>query len=117
MSIHRAIGIDLGTTNSAMAYMPRGEPKIILNGRGRPLTPSAVSVRRGELLVGQSAKNRAYDPNTILSIKRFIGLPFDLVREETLTCYQGIKGAGCGECPACKLRNRGLHSYLADRKL
>ena len=41
---------------------------------------------------------------------------FNLVREETVTCYQGIKGAGCGECPACELRNRGLQSYLAERK-
>ena len=37
---------------------------------------------------------------------------FDLVRNETLTCYNGIKGDGCGECPACKLRRRGLETYL-----
>jgi 7-cyano-7-deazaguanine synthase len=40
---------------------------------------------------------------------------FDLVRDETLTCYNGILGAGCGECPACKLRNRGLQEYLQER--
>ncbi len=39
---------------------------------------------------------------------------FDLVNNETLTCYNGIMGQGCGECPACKLRNRGLKAYLAE---
>ena len=37
----------------------------------------------------------------------------DLVRNETLTCYNGIQGDGCGHCPSCKLRNDGLHKYLA----
>ena len=41
---------------------------------------------------------------------------FDIVRNETLTCYNGIKGDGCGECPACKLRRRGLETYLKIRK-
>lgn len=41
---------------------------------------------------------------------------FDLVREETLTCYNGIKGDGCGHCPACKLRREGLEAYLRHRK-
>ncbi|WP_079707901.1 7-cyano-7-deazaguanine synthase QueC [Paraliobacillus ryukyuensis] len=40
---------------------------------------------------------------------------FEFVREETLTCYNGIKGDGCGECPACKLRKRGLEQYLTKR--
>lgn len=40
---------------------------------------------------------------------------FDFVRERTLTCYNGIKADGCGECPACKLRSQGLHAYLAER--
>lgn len=42
---------------------------------------------------------------------------FDLVREETLTCYNGIKGDGCGHCPACKLRKAGLDAYLEHREL
>lgn len=42
---------------------------------------------------------------------------FDLVRNETLTCYNGIIADGCGHCPACKLRNKGLQEYLAERKL
>ncbi|MFD1708966.1 7-cyano-7-deazaguanine synthase QueC [Siminovitchia sediminis] len=40
----------------------------------------------------------------------------DYVREKTLTCYEGVKGDGCGECPACKLRRRGLEKYLASQK-
>lgn len=40
---------------------------------------------------------------------------FDLVRNETLTCYNGIPGAGCGHCPACRLRNEGLKKYLEGR--
>ena len=40
---------------------------------------------------------------------------FDLVRNETLTCYNGIKGDGCGECPSCRLRRRGLEQYLQQR--
>lgn len=41
---------------------------------------------------------------------------FDFVREKTLTCYNGIIADGCGECPACKLRQKGLEDYLFDRK-
>jgi len=41
---------------------------------------------------------------------------FDFVREKTLTCYNGIVADGCGECPACKLRKKGLDDYLAGRK-
>ncbi|WP_138416055.1 7-cyano-7-deazaguanine synthase QueC [Aquibacillus sediminis] len=41
---------------------------------------------------------------------------FDYVREHTLTCYHGVRGSGCGECPACKLRQNGLETYLEQRK-
>lgn len=41
---------------------------------------------------------------------------FDLVRSETVTCYNGIPGDGCGDCPACRLRKRGLELYLAEKK-
>ncbi len=40
---------------------------------------------------------------------------FDLVKDQTITCYHGIIGAGCGECPSCKLRNRGLVNYLKSK--
>ena len=72
----RAIGIDFGTCNSAMAYMHRGEPRVILNQESMDVTPSAVSLgRRGELLVGRAARNRApLEPdNTTLSITRTMG--------------------------------------------
>ena len=42
---------------------------------------------------------------------------FDIVRERTLTCYNGVVGDGCGHCPACKLRRRGLEEYLKEREL
>ena len=41
---------------------------------------------------------------------------FDLIREETLTCYNGVIGSGCGECPSCKLRQRGLEHYMKRRE-
>ena len=41
---------------------------------------------------------------------------FDLVRTRTVTCYNGIAGDGCGECPACRLRRRGLEEYLERKK-
>ncbi|GGC88584.1 7-cyano-7-deazaguanine synthase [Thalassobacillus devorans] len=41
---------------------------------------------------------------------------FDFVRHHTLTCYNGVIGSGCGECPACKLRNQGLENYLQQRE-
>lgn len=42
---------------------------------------------------------------------------FDIIRQETLTCYNGVKGDGCGDCPACRLRRKGMDAYLAERKL
>lgn len=41
---------------------------------------------------------------------------FDMIRHDTLTCYNGIKGEGCGECPACKLRKKGLEEYITHRR-
>ena len=41
---------------------------------------------------------------------------FDIVRNETLTCYNGIVGDGCGHCPACKLRRHGLEQFLSTKK-
>ena len=40
---------------------------------------------------------------------------FELIRDQTITCYQGVRGEGCGNCPSCKLRNRGLLKYLENR--
>jgi molecular chaperone DnaK len=75
----RVIGIDLGTTNSAMAVMEGGEPTIIPNAEGGRITPSVVAfTKTGERLVGQVAKRQAITnpENTIYSIKRFMGRRF-----------------------------------------
>ena len=75
----RVIGIDLGTTNSAMAVMEGGEPTIIPNAEGGRITPSVVAfTKSGERLVGQVAKRQAITnpENTIYSIKRFMGRRF-----------------------------------------
>jgi molecular chaperone DnaK len=72
----KIIGIDLGTTNSAMAYMSGGKPNIIANAQGGRLTPSIVAVDdKGEILVGTPAKNQAVTnpEGTIYSVKRLIG--------------------------------------------
>ncbi len=76
----KVIGIDLGTTNSAVAVMEAGEPVIISNAEGGRVTPSMVAVSKGgERLVGQVAKRQAVtNPNnTIFSIKRLMGRKFD----------------------------------------
>ncbi|WP_455498920.1 7-cyano-7-deazaguanine synthase QueC [Coprobacter sp.] len=54
------------------------------------------------------------DKESVWALSDELGV-FDLVRNETLTCYNGIPADGCGECPACKLRKRGLDLYLAHR--
>jgi len=75
----KVIGIDLGTTNSAVAYMEGGEPTIIPNAEGGRITPSVVAfTKSGERLVGQVAKRQAITnpENTIYSIKRFMGRRF-----------------------------------------
>ncbi len=76
----KIIGIDLGTTNSVVAIMEGGEPKVIANEEGARTTPSVVGYTKdGEILVGQSAKRQAITnpENTIFSAKRFIGHRFD----------------------------------------
>jgi len=76
----KILGIDLGTTNSAMAIVSGGEPKIIENSEGGRTTPSIIALSKtGERLVGQIAKRQAVTnpKNTIYQIKRFIGHTFD----------------------------------------
>ncbi len=84
----KVIGIDLGTTNSVVAIMEGGEPKVIINEEGSRLTPSVVAFTKdGEILVGQTAKRQAITnpENTIFSIKRFMGRRFSEVQEEIKT--------------------------------
>jgi molecular chaperone DnaK len=81
----KIIGIDLGTTNSVVAVMEGGEPKVIPNEEGGRTTPSVVGfTKTGERLVGQVAKRQAITnpENTVYSIKRFMGRRFDEVSEE-----------------------------------
>ncbi|WP_137601127.1 molecular chaperone DnaK [Paucilactobacillus nenjiangensis] len=74
MASNKIIGIDLGTTNSAVAVMEGNEPKIITNPEGSRTTPSVVSFKDGETQVGEVAKRQAItNPNTIVSIKSHMG--------------------------------------------
>jgi molecular chaperone DnaK len=92
----KIIGIDLGTTNSVVAVMEGGQPKVIINEEGSRLTPSVVAfTKEGEILVGQAAKRQAITnpENTVYSIKRFVGRRFDEVSEEMkMVPYKVIKG-------------------------
>ncbi len=81
----KIIGIDLGTTNSCVAVMEGGEPKVIPNEEGGRTTPSVVAfTKNGERLVGQVAKRQAITnpENTIYSIKRFMGRRYNEVNDE-----------------------------------
>jgi molecular chaperone DnaK len=81
----KIIGIDLGTTNSVVAVMEGGEPKVIANEEGGRTTPSVVAfTKSGERLVGQVAKRQAITnpENTIYSIKRFMGRRYEEVNDE-----------------------------------
>jgi molecular chaperone DnaK len=96
----KIIGIDLGTTNSAMAVMEGGQPTIIANAEGGRTTPSMVAVSKsGERLVGQVAKRQAVinDDNTIYSVNRLIGRNFEdseVQRDIKLMPYQIVKANG-----------------------
>jgi molecular chaperone DnaK len=82
----KIIGIDLGTTNSCVAIMEGGEPKVIANEEGARTTPSVVAwAKDGEILVGQVARRQAVTnpKNTVYSAKRFIGRRFTEVGSET----------------------------------
>jgi molecular chaperone DnaK len=81
----KIIGIDLGTTNSCVAIMEGGEPKVIANEEGARTTPSVVAYTKdGEILVGQPARRQAITnpENTIFSAKRFIGHRFNEIKDE-----------------------------------
>src|SRR5204863_8960210 len=92
----RIIGIDLGTTNSVVAIMEGGEPRVIVNSEGHRLTPSVVAfTESGERLVGQAAKRQAVTnaKNTVYSIKRFMGRRHsEVASEEKLVPYKIVGG-------------------------
>ena len=93
----KIIGIDLGTTNSAFAYMVAGKPEVITNAEGDRTTPSVVAVtKKGERLVGKIAqRQRVTNPkNTIYGIKRLIGRKFDdkeVQRDIEISPYKIVK--------------------------
>ncbi len=94
----KILGIDLGTTNSAMAVFEGGEPSIIVNAEGDRTTPSVVGFRAdGDRIVGKAAKNQAVTnpTNTVFSIKRFMGRRYDEVGSEIKTVPYKVK-AGTG---------------------
>jgi molecular chaperone DnaK len=92
----KVIGIDLGTTNSAMSVLEGGEPTIIINAEGDRTTPSVVGFRKdGERVAGKAAKNQAVTnpENTVKSIKRFVGRKFEETESERKTvAYKVVKG-------------------------
>ena len=91
---NKILGIDLGTTNSAMAVLEGGEPTIIVNAEGDRTTPSVVSFQPdGERLVGKAAKNRAVTnpQNTVFSVKRFMGRKYGEVASELKTVPYTVK--------------------------
>ena len=94
----KILGIDLGTTNSAMAVLEGGKPTIIVNAEGDRTTPSVVGFRAdGDRIVGKAAKNQAVTnpTNTVFSIKRFMGRRYDEVGSEIKTVPYKVK-AGTG---------------------
>src|SRR5512137_2276009 len=92
----KIIGIDLGTTNSVVAIMEGGQPKVLVNDSGLRLTASVVGFTdKGERLVGQRAKNQQVTnpKNTIFSIKRFMGRRHNEVsQEEKMVPYEIVGG-------------------------
>lgn len=92
----KVIGIDLGTTNSAMAVIEGGEPSVIPNAEGGRTTPSVVAFTKdGQRLVGAPARRQQVTnpENTVFSIKRFMGRKFDEVSEEMkIVPYEVVKG-------------------------
>jgi len=95
----KVIGIDLGTTNSCVAVMEGGKPKVIENSEGARTTPSVVAFTKdGERLVGQPAKRQAVTnpDNTVFAVKRLIGRRFDdpITKKDTeLVPYKIVKGS------------------------
>ena len=93
----KVIGIDLGTTNSAMAVLEGGEPTVIPNSEGGRTTPSVVAFSKsGERLVGSVARRQAVTnpENTVFSIKRFMGRKYDEVKEEAKRVpYEVVRAA------------------------
>ena len=102
----KVIGIDLGTSNSCVAVVEAGEPKVITNSEGARTTPSIVGFAKdGERLVGQSAKRQAITnpENTIFSAKRLIGRKYKEVKDEVKNLpYEVVSGKNGDAYIKCK---------------
>ena len=97
----KILGIDLGTTNSAMAVLEGGTPTTIVNAEGDRTTPSVVGFRaEGDRIVGKAAKNQAVTnpKNTVFSIKRLMGRKFSEVQDELKTVPYEVKEGSNGRC-------------------
>ncbi|MCB0419757.1 MAG: molecular chaperone DnaK, partial [Bdellovibrionales bacterium] len=97
----KIIGIDLGTTNSVVAVMEGGEPKVLVNEEGARTTPSIVAfTKEGEKLVGQVAKRQAVTnpENTIFSAKRFVGRRYDELESEISLVPYKVEKKGNQDC-------------------
>jgi molecular chaperone DnaK len=97
----KAVGIDLGTTNSVVAVMEGGKPTVIANSEGGRTTPSVVAfTKTGERLVGQLARRQAVlnPESTVYSIKRFMGRRFEEVASERGMVSYKVKAAPDGSC-------------------
>ena len=100
-TMSKILGIDLGTTNSAMAVLEGGAPTTIVNAEGDRTTPSVVGFRaEGDRIVGKAAKNQAVTnpKNTVFSIKRFMGRKFSEVKDELKTVPYEVKEGSNGRC-------------------
>ena len=106
----KIIGIDLGTTNSVIAVMDGGEPKVITNEEGARTTPSVVAWdQNDEVLVGQVARRQAITnpENTVFSVKRFVGLRYEEASKEAArTPYKVVAG-----------KNNSVAIEIGDKKL
>ena len=97
----KILGIDLGTTNSAMAVLEGGQPTTIVNAEGDRTTPSVIGFRAdGDRIVGKAAKNQAVTnpKNTVFSVKRFMGRKFSEVADELKTVPYEVKEGSNGRC-------------------
>ncbi len=91
----KAVGIDLGTTNSVIAIMESGEPTVLVNSEGNRTTPSVVAFKDENRLVGQVAKRQAVlnPKGTLFEVKRFIGRTWDEVKHEAERApYEVVRG-------------------------
>ena len=102
----KIIGIDLGTTNSAVAYMIAGKPEVIANAEGNRTTPSVVAINKsGERLVGQVAQRQRVTnaKNTIYGVKR-------LIAAAGIACNRGLRNRQKGRWCCSKDGRQGIHT-------